>query len=157
MVPTAPEPLLRPIIDPAICETVFAREGPTFEPFGPLTLFSRPSEFPVPIQIIGNAEQGPVGPFAIVLRYLDSERPVTGDLIDVNGAAVGVTTNPNGNGEATWNLPDGSQGYLRSRGLSREEIIAVLTTLTPRLPTLRSQDSSTETPGRHRSRCCTNG
>jgi hypothetical protein len=128
----APQPLLRPIIDPAICAPIFAREGPTFEPIGPLTLFMRPSEFPVPIQIIGNADQGAVGPFAIVLRYLDNTRALVGDLVDVNGVAVGVATYPNGNGEATWNLPDGGQGYLRSRGLSREEIIAVLTTLTPR-------------------------
>ncbi len=37
-----------------------------------------------------------------------------------------------GNGEAVWNLPDGSQGYLRSRGLDRADIESIVANLRPR-------------------------
>ena len=88
----------------------------------------------MPIQVIGDPEMGAAGPFAIVLRYQDSTRAPSGDMIDINGFPVGISTHPNGNGEATWNMIDGSQGYLRSRGLSRDEIVAIVASLTPRDP-----------------------
>jgi hypothetical protein len=42
-----------------------------------------------------------------------------------------VQTYPNGNGEATWNLSDGTQGYVRSRGLDLEQLSRIVRDLRP--------------------------
>lgn len=136
----APESLTRPIVDPTVCAPISATGG---EPSGlprdpnaslPLTLFARPSEFPVPIQIIGNPVDGQAKPFALVQRYVDRQRQlVAPDRTEsINGLDVYVGTYDNGNGEAEWTLPDGSTGYLRSRGLDREQVIAIIGQLVAR-------------------------
>ncbi|RLE21309.1 MAG: hypothetical protein DRJ50_09395 [Actinobacteria bacterium] len=87
----------------------------------------------MPIQIIGHGVDGPAKPFAVVERFFASDRNPGGEKsVVINGLDVYVTTHPNGNGEAAWNLPDGSQGYLRSRGLSRGDLLTILTALSPR-------------------------
>ena len=138
-----PEPVVasitQPIIDPELCTPLSAtdpaRSGLPRDPGSslPLTLFARPSELPIPIQVIADPVDGQAKPFAIVLRYFDSDRPATGsESVVINGADVGLGVFPNGNGQAIWNLPDGSQGYLRSRGLDRAQLIAIVSALSPR-------------------------
>lgn len=86
----------------------------------------------MPIQIIGEAIDGPAKPFALVQRYFDGERRRMLPVETINGVDVSVDTYPNGNGEAEWELPDGSIGYLRSRGLDREQLVSIVRQLTPR-------------------------
>ncbi len=132
--------ITRPIVDPAICEPISASGGaPSGLPRDPnaslpLTLFARPSSFAVPIQIIGDPVDGQAKPFALLQRYVDRDRQLTSpDHVEsINGIDVFVREYPNGNGEAEWTLPDGSIGYLRARGLDREQLVSILTQLTPR-------------------------
>ena len=100
----------------------------------PLTLFARPSELPVPIQVIADPVDGQAKPFALVQRYFDRERKLVSpdNTESINGIDVFLRTLDTGNGEAEWTLADGSMGYLRSRGLDREQLVAVLEQLAPR-------------------------
>ncbi len=138
--PPEPATITRPIIDPAICTPISAFDG---DPSGlprdpssnlPVTLFTRGSDSPVPIQVIGDPVEGQAEPFAMVLRYYGrpADRMFQLDPVDINGTQTYVGTFDNGNGEAEWTLPDGSVGYLRSRGLDRDQLVAILGQLTPR-------------------------
>lgn len=100
----------------------------------PLTLFARPSEFPVPIQIIAEHVDGQAKPFALVQRYADRDRQLLSpdNTVSINGIDTFVGTYANGNGEAEWTLDDGSIGYLRSRGLDRDQLVAIVGLLSPR-------------------------
>ena len=129
------EPLVRPIIDPAICDPTSAWETDGGRVIDDLTLFARPSGLPVPIQVIGNPVGGEAKPFALIQRFYDRpEDSVTArpDVVDIDGRSVVVEVYPNGNGNASWDLDDGSTAYLRSRGLDRGEITRVVAALTPR-------------------------
>ena len=132
--------LTRPVADPTVCESFTAIDGalaglPLNPGNLPLTLFARPSSAPIPIQIIGNPVDGPTKPFAVIQRSFDAETEPSGhEAVDINGVTVWVTTHPDGNVEAVWNLADGTQGYLRSRGLTRDDVVAIVTALTPRPP-----------------------
>jgi hypothetical protein len=128
---TSSPPIVRPYLDPAICKPLAATESAysdyTWVPF------ARPSAEPLPILAIGDPASGPTGPFAVVLRYptQDHANQVSDPAI-INGWAVGIHTFENGNGEAVWNLSDGTQGYLRSRGLDTTALAAIVARLTPR-------------------------
>lgn len=131
--------LSRPIAHPEVCETVSAQVFsrtllPPYPAGMPLTLFARPSSLPIPIQIIGQEVDGPAKPFAVLERFFDSDRDPWGreDPVNIGGNDIYLNNHLNGNGEAVWNLPDGSQGYLRSRGMSRDELLEILSALTPR-------------------------
>jgi hypothetical protein len=124
----------RPIIDPDVCAPRAAWEsGPiTTDNF---TLFARPSELPVPIQIIGDTDAGESKPFALVQRYFgepDNYAGSASETVQINGTPVRVGAYPSGNGEALWVLADGSEAYLRSRGLGRDEILRIVSGLDPR-------------------------
>lgn len=144
-VPTTAEPptvasIRRPIVDPAVCTPISAtsggRSGLPRDPGSsrPVTLFTRGSDSPVPIQIIAAPVDGQAKPFAVVLRYVGRQRQLVSpeNTESINGIDIFVGTYDNGNGEAEWTLPDGSMGYLRSRGLDREQLVSILTQLTPR-------------------------
>jgi hypothetical protein len=45
---------------------------------------------------------------------------------------VAVEMVPNGNSHLFWNLPDGGEGYLRSRGLDRDTVVGIVESLTAR-------------------------
>ena len=92
---------------------------------GTLQLFAGPREAPIPIQIIGDPDDGPTKPFAVVERFFG---PVT------IAAPTVAQVYANGNGAATWTLPDASTGYLRSRGLSQADLIDIVGRLSPRDP-----------------------
>lgn len=133
--PASPAALTRPILDPDVCTPLTASEFlRTDIDTGDLTLFARPSEFPFPIQVIGDPDDGEEKPFALVLRYVDRDDGPTSDeeTLDIGGSTFRIATYDNGNGQATWKLSDGSQGYLRSRGLDRDQIAGIAGRLTPR-------------------------
>lgn len=106
----------------------------------PWYAFARGREVGVPIQVIADGSAGAAGPFAVVLRYFEPTRPASvGTPTDINGNQVHISVvDPLdasisvGNGQAEWDLPDGSQGYLRSRGLDRADIESIVASLTPR-------------------------
>jgi len=43
----------------------------------------------------------------------------------IKGSTVHISTAANGNGHATWELPDGSNAYVRTRGLDEAAIASV--------------------------------
>lgn len=153
VVPTAtivPEPtstpgmgnLLRPSVDPTLCAPLSANGdgdeiGSTFD----LHLFAWPTTATsFPIQIIGDPVGGPTAPFALLQRYPDQGIVRLGQVVTINNWDVSLNVYNNGNGDARWALPDGGMGYLRSRGLDRDALIAIVSSLTPR-------DSSAAIPG----------
>ena len=124
--------ITRPVTDPATCDPVSARE--TFT--NGLTLFARPSANPIPIQVIADPVDGPVGPFAIVQRFFGDDRRPTGDeAVDIDGTTFWIRLVDNGNGVAEWDVGDGSFGYVRSRGLDRNALVELLGALEPRAAT----------------------
>lgn len=69
----------------------------------------------------------------MVLRYVDRRAGVENRETEVIGDfAVAVDMVPNGNAHAFWNLDDGGEGYLRSRGLDRDTVVGILEGLTVR-------------------------
>lgn len=132
----------RPYLDPSICRATAAWES-RFEDHTIDFLFWIRTDEPISLQVVGDPELGTSGPFAMVLRYPvqlgdvdDGQR----QLMTIADLTVGVISYPNGNGDAMWNLPDGSQAYLRARDLAFDEIVAVVASLMPRL-------SDAEIPG----------
>lgn len=118
--------IVYPFVDPQTCRATGTAVFGVIE--RPLQLFALSSESPVPIQVVGDPDGGPVAPFAVLLRYF-----VTDLGIDASHPAA-PTMYPDGNGEARWVLPDGSRAYLRSRGLTAEQIRAIVARLVPRDP-----------------------
>jgi hypothetical protein len=117
------------VITAEICAPVSARERFTKG----LTLFARPSTNPVPIQIIGDPVEGPLGPFAVVQRFFgDDRRPAGDEAVEINGTTYWISLHENGNGVAEWDVGDGSFGYVRSRGLDRAGLVDLIGGLTPR-------------------------
>lgn len=127
----APGPITRPTTDPSICAPQSAR-GVEFTDHT-LTLFAISREAPIPIQIIGDQAGDSYQEFALVERFFASSSiSVGGDDFEIAGNHVRVAAYPNGNGNARWVLPDGSIAYLRSRGLDRPALEAIIARLTPR-------------------------
>jgi hypothetical protein len=128
---TSPQPIVRPYVDPTICNPLAATEL-TYNDYTWVP-FARPAAGPLPIQAIGDPASGPTGPFAVVLRYPTQDRAdQVSEPVIINGWSVGIRTFESGNGEAVWNLSDGTQGYLRSRGLDTTALAAMIARLTPR-------------------------
>ncbi|MEO6652706.1 MAG: hypothetical protein ABIP17_08640 [Ilumatobacteraceae bacterium] len=126
-----PEPIRRPIVDPSICEPNYRVGGELGdERWNP---FSRSSDGPISIQIIGDHQLGPAGPYGMLLRYTDRSFGVEGrETEPIGDWDVAVEMVPNGNSHLFWNLPDGGEGYLRSRGLDREAVVGIVGSLTAR-------------------------
>jgi hypothetical protein len=131
--------ILRPYVDPKVCMPLVASES-TFDNLA-LQPFAWGADTPLSIQAIGDSSAGPGGSFAVVLRYAEPVSSAGRDSsVEINGWTVSVRTYANGNGDAVWDLPDGTQGYLRSRGLDREDLYSIVSALNPR-------DLSAPTPG----------
>lgn len=123
--------VVRPIVDPSICAAT-GRWGGDFEDLT-WNLFARSSVGAISIQIIGDPERGPTGPYAMLLRYTDRRAGVEGrETEPIGGFVVALDEFPNGNAHVFWNLDDGGEGYLRSRGLDREAVVGILEGLTVR-------------------------
>lgn len=114
-----PEGVTRPVFPPEVCEATFAR-GNNLPLTDDVTFFARPSDNPIAIQIIGTDETTPAEPFAWVQRSF-------GDNRDVRELRV----LDNGNGDASWDVGDGSQGYIRTRGLDETQVREIMNALTP--------------------------
>ena len=131
-----PGALLRPFVDPNLCAPLAVTgdgdaTGSTFD----LHLFARATQASsFPIQIIGDPNGGPTAPFALLQRYPEQSGPGQGQgqTIRVNDWDVALGVFGNGNGDGRWGLPDGGEGYLRSRGLDRDSLVAIISSLTAR-------------------------
>lgn len=123
----------RPFLDPSICTVTEAWES-RFEDHTIEMLFWISPDEPIPLQVVGDPALGTSGPFAMVLRLPEQMSDVEAgrELVTIGEWTVGVFPVPNGNGDAIWNLPDGGQGYLRSRDLSTDQIVAVIDSLSAR-------------------------
>lgn len=129
--------IIRPYINPSACadgSKAIYNAQPAVSPYFP---FAQSEEAPIPIQIIASPSRSYAGSYAVVLRYFATDNIRSdGDAFDINGATVHLATvgngNGNGNGHATWNLPDGSTAYMRTRGLDRDAIVAIVGGLMPR-------------------------
>lgn len=127
--------LVRPFVDPDICAPLSALgEGDTTGSTFDLHLFAWPTTATsFPIQIIGDPNGGPTAPFALLQRYPDqSDLGPPSSVTAINDWDVSLRVFSNGNGDARWVLPDGGQGYLRSRGLDSEALVAIISSLTAR-------------------------
>lgn len=116
---TESQSITRPVFPPTVCAATSAR-GTGLPLTNDATFFARPSDNPIAIQIIGTDQTTPAEPFAWVQRSF-------GDNRDVRDLRV----YDNGNGEASWDIGDGSQGYIRTRGLEESAIREILDSLTP--------------------------
>lgn len=95
-------------------------------------LFGRTTPDGMPIQAVATPA-GIEGPYAVVLRYFSATRePSFGDPVDVNGVDARVYVGPGGSGQISWLLGDGSEAYVRSRWLGRDELVALASALEPR-------------------------
>jgi hypothetical protein len=128
---TSAPALTRPVADPAICPSRYARDSMTKG----VSLFARRSTSPVPIQVIADPATGPTGPFAMVQRYFTDEwlRPGA-ETVEVDGVTYQLGVFDNGNGSLEWEVGDGTIGYVRSRGLSRDDLLMIAVGLSPRPP-----------------------
>lgn len=128
----APVVLDRPIVGAEQCVPVYAREGE----IDGLNMFAHVSADPATVQVIGDADLGAAGPFAMVLRYAANTGlpPASAESFEVNGRSYQVHLYDNGNGVMQWTLDDGTIGYVRSRGLDRDALIAIASGLTARPP-----------------------
>jgi len=125
----------RPYLDPAICTPIAARQL-RFEDHTYEYVFWIRTDQPFAMQVVGDPARRANAPFAMLLRFpvpvgkLDAQR----ELIRIGDFEVGIMSPPNGqgNGDALFNLPDGGQGYLRSRDLTRQQMVAVIESLRPR-------------------------
>ncbi len=96
------------------------------------SLFGRTTPDGTPIQAIATSA-GVGGPYAVVLRYQDATRtPSFGDPVDVSGHDGRVFVGRAGQGQISWVLDDGSEAYVRSRGLSADQLSAIATALSAR-------------------------
>ena len=123
VVTPTPIPVIeRPMVAASVCAATSTRQ------FGieddTLYLFAISREAPIPIQIIGDRSGGPAAPFALVERFFDPS-----SMRQAGGTAQVFA---NGNGEARWDLADGSQGYARSRGFDQATLEAIVQRLSPR-------------------------
>jgi len=91
--------------------------------------------------VIGSPDEDITKPYALALRYFDPRgRPNLGDNVEIGGRQTNIFIGEYGQGQASWILPDGSEAYIRSRGLTREELIAYAAALQPR-------DTDSQIPG----------
>ena len=125
--------LVRPSVDPTLCTPLAAiGDGDEIVTTRDLHLFAWPTTATsFPIQIIGDPVGGPTAPFALLQRYPDQGVRLGSD-ITINTWDVSLNVYDHGNGDARWALPDGGTGYLRSRGLDRDALIAIISSLTTR-------------------------
>ncbi|BAN03044.1 hypothetical protein [Ilumatobacter coccineus] len=127
------EGISRPVFADDVCPPQSALDFGARDGFTQV-FFPRDEVFP--IQIIGAPGGTPADPFALIQRWdeatdesIDGERV---EVVPIDGVDVGIATFDNGNGEATWRLADGSIGYLRSRGLDRDDIEEIVGALSGR-------------------------
>jgi hypothetical protein len=134
--------LVRPSVDANLCAPLAANgDGDDIGSTLDLHLFAWPTTATsFPIQIIGDPNGGPTAPFALLQRYPDQGDVGHGPIVTINNWDVSLNVFSNGNGDARWALPDGGMGYLRSRGLDRDALIAIISSLTTR-------DASAPIPG----------
>jgi hypothetical protein len=115
--------VLRPTISSEVCrDGVADGDARRASPIdGPLQPFAIAQASPFPIQIVGEVDD-PAQPFAVLLRYTSaSQRWPTG-----------VRVFDSGNGEGSWILQDGTWAYVRSRGMTEDELVALTRRMTPR-------------------------
>jgi hypothetical protein len=130
-----PGEIVRPIVDANLCAPLSANGGDDTGSTFDLHLFAWPTNAAsFPIQIIGDPVSGPTGAFALLQRYPEQVELSQRSTIKIGDWNVALSVLGNGNGTALWNLPDGSQGYLRSRGLDHDALVGIISSLTPRDP-----------------------
>ena len=124
---------LRPVFADARCVPISAGAGPD-EPSGQFVLFTRRSANPVALQVVGRPGDTAADPTALIMRSYGDARSIGDGEERINGWPAQIRTYESGNGDATWDLSDGSQGYLRTRDMSEDDIRSIIESLSP-LPT----------------------
>jgi hypothetical protein len=126
--------LTRPIIGLAECAKPWAR--PAVSDVVIDNPFAMSSSKPIAFQVIGSRSGSLLEPFAMVLRRFADQRITaaanTGQ--EVNGLPAQIFSLPVADGYASvdWVLPDGSEGYLRTRTMGRDQLVSIAESLIPR-------------------------
>jgi hypothetical protein len=134
--------LTRPVIGLAECAKPWAR--PTVSGGVINNPFAMSSSKPIAFQVFGSASGSLSEPFAMVLRLFADQRLTasanTGQ--EVNSLPARIFSPPVADGYASvdWVLPDGSEGYLRTRTMGRDQLVSLAESLIPR-------DDSADIPG----------
>jgi len=126
----------RPVIDLDSCPWIGASEGA----YGPseITLFARPSSLPIVRQVFGDPSGSIARPYALVQRYFANVRAsdsTSPSGPDVNGHPAYVTSGGGRGAGTLWVLlDDGSELYIRSKGLDPDMLVQLARALVPRPP-----------------------
>ena len=126
----ASEPVERPITSSdSPCRSLWAHDA-----FGPsLTLDARPGASPV-IQVFARAETESYDRFAVVQRFVGGDYTADGSSsVAVGDLIVWLTDVPNRT-TVSWNTADGSLAMVDAVGLTHDEVMAFIASLTPRDP-----------------------
>ncbi len=133
----SPPHLTRPVFDLDRCTRTWARsyEGGTIidRPF------ARSSSQPIAFQLIGDPSGSLTKPFAMIERIFADQRTATGggsggSDTNINGSPTEIQgfSTPNSSGSVAWILPDGTEAYLRTRSLTRDQMIELARAVVPR-------------------------
>ncbi len=126
--------LTRPIIELAECNKPWAR--PAISSVVIDNPFAKSSSKPIAFQVIGSPSGSLLEPFAMVLRLFADQRITAGANSDqeVNGLPARIFSPPVADGYASvdWVLPDGSEGYLRTRTMGKDQLVSLAESLIPR-------------------------
>ncbi|MCU1397385.1 MAG: hypothetical protein JWN62_494 [Acidimicrobiales bacterium] len=126
--------LTRPVIDIPGCTRTWARSA---ESDGLIDRpFAKRSSKPIAFQVIGAVDGSLTEPFAMAERIF-ADQWITADSMaiqQINGRAAYIYSPPQQDGYASvdWVLPDGSEGYLRTRTLGEAQLVLLATSLIPR-------------------------
>lgn len=136
--PPEPAPVVRPYVDPSMCEMTVAR-GPFESSFVEEVLpFAMSRESPRSMQVIGDPTVGYSGSFVLVQRFFTTgfdryDGAYGGDtLADPDGKITNGHTSPSGYGDAYVLFPDGTEAYFRARGLDDALLEQVIAASEPR-------------------------
>lgn len=93
------------------------------------------------MQVLADPKKGPTAPFILLERFEAGQLSVFDpaydyiEFVDLDGLRARFTAASDGYGDGFLQFADGTEAYIRARGLGRTELEAVAVSMTPREPT----------------------
>jgi hypothetical protein len=138
--------LTRPVVTIAGCRPSSAAES-----HETVTLFAWAS-LRRTVQVVADPTRRASGPYAIVERFFDNIKGhgAPGPTVVINGRPVRFYVGQYGQGAVDWILPDGSEGYVRTRGFNQAALVTLARALRPRPGTASVPGFDVASPARGR-------